>query len=85
MEAPVKDRAEIGSNDLADSEIKFNTGSATSTTSLVAPPRSGLARRLYRKPTNTREKMGSVIDAIFENMIPHCLSAKLERIAVSCI
>ena len=46
MEAPVNDSAEIGSKVLADSDIKIKTGSAKSTTSLLAPPRSGLTRRL---------------------------------------
>ena len=67
-DAPVNDRAEIGSNDFADREIKIKTGRATSTTNLLAPPRSGLTRRLYRRPTNTRVKMGSVMDAILKNM-----------------
>jgi hypothetical protein len=46
IDAPVNDRAEMGSNDLADNEIKIKTGSATSTTSLFAPPRSGFTLRL---------------------------------------
>jgi hypothetical protein len=70
---------------LDDKEIKINTGSAMSTISLLAPPRSGLTLRPYRNPTNTKVKIGSVMDAIFENMNLHWLSAKLERIAVSCI
>ena len=50
---------EIGSKDLADSEIKIKTGRATSTTNLLAPPRSGLTRRLYRKPTAANLQLGT--------------------------
>ena len=85
MDAAVNNKAASGSNNLEDREVKINTGSAMSTISLLAPPRSGLTFRPYRNPTNTKVKIGSVIDAIFENMIPHWMSAKLERIAVSCI
>ena len=45
-DAAVNDSADTGSNDLADNEMKINTGSAMSTTSLFAPPRSGLTFRL---------------------------------------
>jgi hypothetical protein len=46
MDAPVKDKTEMGSNDLADSEMKIKTGSAISTTNLFDPARSGLMRLL---------------------------------------
>jgi hypothetical protein len=68
IEAAANDRAARKSKDFAESEIKINTGSTISMTSLFAPAKSGLTRRPYRKPTSAKAKMGSVMAAIFENM-----------------
>jgi hypothetical protein len=46
IEDAVNAIAEIGSNDLEDKEIKINTGSAISTTSLLEPLKSGFTRLL---------------------------------------
>ena len=67
MDAPVKDKAVMGSNDLADKDTKMSAGNAMSTTNLLAPDKSGLTRRPYKNPTNAKAKIGKVMVAICEN------------------